>query len=315
MLKKRYLITGAGGFVGMHVCQVIRSSSASVYTEIAGVDIQEPPQHSCNTFHVVDACCANDMENILEQEHPDYILHFAGAFGGGDSQAAYRVNILSLTVLLEALKKQESRAILITTGSAAEYGKVPGTSGVSEESQCFPVTAYGLSKLLATYAALNYFRAHGVRVTVVRPFQLIGKGVTSLLVPGSLAMQIADVMSRGGEVIKVGNLDSFRDFLDIRDFAEAVLGLCHKPDPGGIFNVCSGKPVKISDLLQTMIDVSGVKARIEVEPARLRGTADVPIIFGSTEKMLAHCGWKPKITLRESVESMFNPENPRISLD
>ena len=181
-------------------------------------------------------------------------------FGSEINQDVCRVNLLSMTALLEA-GLHVHKAIVVAAGSAAEYGHVSeGQLPVNEQTCYQPVTSNGLSKLFATQAAMHFHRICGLRVMVVRPFQLIGKGVSSRLAPGAFAQQLKQATSEGNGVIRVGNLESSRDFTDIHDFTEAISSLCQNPTPGEVFNVCSGKEVKIFDMLEMMIAVSRANA-------------------------------------------------------
>lgn len=304
MSAERFLITGAGGFAGRYMCARINAEPNQL--EVIGTDIVDPVIDSYSRFFIADACNAEAIAEILGNVVPDYIIHLAGSFGGKDAQEAYRVNVLSMTALMEAVRKHAPRAVVVAAGSAAEYGAVGEDQlPVNEQTVCLPITPYGLSKLLATKAAIHYHRTYGVRVMVARPFQLIGKGVTERLAPGAFVQQLRQAIDRKSGVIKVGNLESSRDFLDIHDFTEAILLLCRNPAPGEVFNICSGRAVKICDMLEMMIDASEVKVRIEVDPMRLRSQSDVSKIFGDYRKINEHCGWRPYLSLRKSIKAMF----------
>lgn len=304
-MRKRVLITGAGGFAGRYMCEHL--CGLKDRPEVIGTDIVTFKSQACDVFYRVDLSSGTDTGELIKQSRPDYVIHLAGTFGTNDSQEIYKVNVLSATALLEAVRVHKSDAVVIIAGSAAEYGKVTDTQlPITEENLCQPVTVYGLSKLLATQAAFYYHRAHSLNVMIVRPFQLIGKGVTSRLAPGAFAEQLKRAISDGSNVIKVGNLKSSRDFLDVHDAVKAIWMLCQKPSAGQIFNLCSGKLTKIADLLEEMIKCSGMKIRIEVDSSRLRGNADVSAVEGSFEKINKHCGWVPITSLQESITSMFD---------
>jgi GDP-4-dehydro-6-deoxy-D-mannose reductase len=246
------------------------------------------------------------VSDVIAEVLPDVMIHLAGTFGTDDNQQIYKTNVLSIIALLEAVRRFAPRCVVVVAGSAAEYGRIDAERMPADESvPCMPVMPYGLSKWLATQTALYYHRVHNLNVSIVRPFQLIGNGVTNKLAPGTFFEQIVNAQKSGNKIIKVGNLKSSRDFLDVRDAARAVWLLCEKPAPGEIFNLCSGRPIKIEDLLEMMINISGTNVKSEVDPARLRGIADVSIVYGSYEKFYNHCGWKPKITVEESIKSIF----------
>jgi len=303
-MSKRVLITGAAGFTGKYMCDYLVGLNQQVIT--IGTDVVDSDTLNCDSFHKIDLSCSDDVAKLIEQTKPDYIIHLAGTFGTKDSQEIYRVNVLSISALLEAACKFVPNAVIVATGSAAEYGRVEAHQlPIDEQTPCLPVMPYGLSKHLATQIAMYYHNIHNTCVMIARPFQLIGNGVTARLAPGVFAEQLKSVISKGSNVIKVGNLESSRDFLDIHDAVEAIWTLCNKPAAGQIFNLCSGQPTKIADLLQTMIDCSGTKVRIEIDPDRLRGKADASRVYGSYQKIKQHCGWEPKNSLKESILAMF----------
>ena len=303
-MAKKILITGAAGFFGRHLCKYISGLDSSI--ELIGVDIVESNFENCRSFYCIDLANDNDVSRLINQTKPECIFHLAGLFSANNDFEIYRSNILSATAVLEAVRKSKPDATVIIIGSAAEYGFIESRHlPIDEITPCKPVTPYGVSKQLATEITMYYHRVHGLCTMVVRPFQLIGKGVTARLAPGAFAEQLKKCVSEKCDVIKVGNLESSRDFLDVRDAVEAIWLLCQKPAPGQIFNLCSERPVKIRELLALMIEISGAQVKVETDTIRLRGKFDVPDIYGSNQKIFQHCGWRPKTLLSDSIKEMF----------
>jgi len=303
-MRKRVLVTGACGFAGRYMCDYL--SELRERPHIIATDIIESIIRNCDSFHTIDLSSAEGASNLIRQTMPNYIIHLAGTFGTDNWQEIYKVNVLSAVALLEAIRIYKSDAVVIMAGSAAEYGHIAaGQLPVTEQSPCSPVTSYGLSKFLATQIAEYYYRIYKVCVMVVRPFQLIGKGVTARLAPGAFAKQLIEARKSGVNEIKVGNLEGSRDFLDVRDAVRSIWMLCEKPVPGEIFNLCCGKPVKIGELLSLMINSIEIQIKPVIEEEYLRGNADVNVVYGSYQKINEHCGWEPIIPLQESIKSMF----------
>jgi GDP-4-dehydro-6-deoxy-D-mannose reductase len=274
--------------------------------KIIGADIVETQPDRCDVFFKADLTSPKETEHILRQTLPDFIIHFTGTFNTENIQEMFKANVLSIITLLEATRECVPHAVVIATGSAAEYGVIePDQLPVDEQTPCWPVTHYGLSKQSATQVALYYHRIHNIRTMVVRPFQLIGFGLTPRLAPGAFAEQLREIRTTGSKTFQVGNLESWRDFLDIYDAAEAIWALCQNPAPGEIYNLCSGEPTRIADLLQMMIDYSRTEVEIEVDPSRLRGRLDVTKVYGSYQKIRKHCGWQPKRSLSQTLKAML----------
>ena len=301
------LITGASGFAGRHVCALIGAQPDR--PRVYGVDVVEPSHQNCDWFCMADVSDGNAVAEVVKRTAPDYIVHLAGVFGARDTQEIFRTNILSMTALMEAVRKHSPHAVVVAAGSAAEYGVASeDLMPIVESMPCFPASPYGLSKLVATEIALHYFRAYGVQVSIVRPFQLLGKGISPRLAPGAFAAKLTEAIAAGREMIYVGNLDSTRDFVDVDDFAEAIWALCLCPAPGEVFNVCSGDGVRIGSLLEDMIKASGAKVSWERDPTRIRGQADVSVMVGDFRKIEGHCGWRPNRDLQQSIKMMFESE-------
>jgi GDP-4-dehydro-6-deoxy-D-mannose reductase len=297
-------VTGASGFFGKHICKYIGRLETKI--NIIGTDIIETNDINCDRFIAADISDENAVNELIRQVVPGHVIHLAGTFGANYGLKTYQVNTISAIAILEAVRQYALSCAVIAVGSAAEYGKVQESRLPIEEScPCNPVTPYGLSKFLATQIALYYHRTCNLSVTIVRPFQLIGKGLTDRLAPGAFARQLEAAISGRADAIKVGNLESCRDFLGVQDAAEAIWMLCQKPAPGEIFNLCSGRSTKIADLLQMMIEACGVKVSVEVDPSRLRGNRDVSVVYGSHKKISDHCGWRPREPLQQAVQKIF----------
>jgi GDP-4-dehydro-6-deoxy-D-mannose reductase len=303
-MKQTIVITGACGFAGRAMRDYLRSVRPDLI--LIGVDVAAPPEGVYDFFCRGDVSDFDQIRGLMEQQRPNYILHFAGSFGTGDSIQIYRVNVLSAAALLEAVRLWVPKAVFIAVGSAAEYGHVKSSDlPVQEYLECHPVSPYGLSKYLATLTVQYYARVHGLSAMVVRPFQLLGKGVTDRLAPGAFAKRLKEAMASGKREISVGNLESSRDFLDIQDAVRAIWMLCENPAPGEIFNLCSGRPVKMKELLDLMIGTAGQVIRPVTDPTCVKSRNDVSQMYGSFHKIKKHCGWEPEKVLLQSIREML----------
>lgn len=301
-MQNQALITGVCGFAGRHMCDYL--TTVPERPKIIGIDILDTPPSSCDCFYKADISSGKAIEDIIKRTKPNFIIHLAGTFT--NDQQAYIVNVLSIINLLESALQHVPEVVVVAAGSAAEYGPItPQQLPLDEQMPCAPITSYGLSKHLASQIALYYHRVYKMRTMVVRPFQLIGKGVNTRLAPGAFAQQLEQIISKNQKVIKVGNLESYRDFLDIHDAVNAIWTLCQRPAGGEIFNLCSGKPTKMADLLQMMIEHCGIKPKIEVDPFLLHGKADLPKVYGSCIKLKRHCDWEASTPLKQSIAKMF----------
>ncbi|HEC78577.1 MAG TPA: NAD-dependent epimerase/dehydratase family protein, partial [candidate division WOR-3 bacterium] len=122
----------------------------------------------------------------------------------------------------------------------------------------------------------------------------------------NFARQIVEIEKKKREpVIYVGNLDATRDFLDVRDVARAYALALEKGVPGEVYNIASGKGIKIKDMLDRLVALSNVDLEIKQDPARLR-PSDVELLIGSSEKFRKRTGWEPKIPFDQTLRDLLD---------
>ena len=141
-----------------------------------------------------------------------------------------------------------------------------------------------------------------MRVIRTRSFNQAGPGQSELYVLGTITRQVAEAEARGDDVatIRLGNIDSKRDFTDVRDVARAYADLVDADAPAGAYNLCSGQAVSVRDLLELLGRAARIEIRHETDPERVRAH-DVPEIRGSAERIKVEAGWEPKIPLEKTV--------------
>lgn len=155
--------------------------------------------------------------------------------------------------------------------------------------------------------AAKYYATHGLCVSVARVFNLVGRGMPPYLAVGAFASQLRLLLQ--GPLprrLLVGNLDTKRDYLDVRDACQALIALSASAKPGQVYQVCSGRSVSIRELLTLMIAYTGVDVQVVTDQARVRGD-DLPNIYGSHAKLSALTGWQPEISLYDSVKHLVMP--------
>jgi GDP-4-dehydro-6-deoxy-D-mannose reductase len=248
---------------------------------------------------------------ITATVRPDEVYHLAGLTSGevGD---LYRVNILGTVHLLEAVRTTVPQAAVLVVGSAAEYGPAPPTDmPLNEQQPCRPEGPYGISKYAATLTALCAVRQHGLRVVVVRPFNLVGVGISPNLVVGAVLKRVQEALRNSPQkdctelVIAVGNLDTARDFLPVGDAVDAYVRLLRAGCWGEVFNVCSGQPRTVRSVLEELLSFSPRPVRLQVEPGLVR-PSDVPLVYGSYEKAAVKVGFRPTGSLREALRTTWD---------
>jgi len=314
MTTRRYetlAVTGSAGFVGRHLLRHIGESDDRP-ERIVALDVREGSDFGVGVEYVRCNLAARDeVAKAIADINPDGVIHMAAVSSGRDLRAYFDVNILGCQNLLSAFGKLPEVPRVLMMGSAAQYGVTTCEHEVVDESRpLLGATPYGISKTIQEQWALAYGRETGLPVVCVRPFNIIGPGQPMSLVPAAFLRQVADVVAGRSKEILVGNTATSRDFTDVRDIAAAIwsLMLADAGADGQVFNIASGEPVKIQDLLDACVAMAGTDVAVSTDQARMK-KHDVPVIVGDAARLRELTGWQPRITWRQSLEDMWAEMN------
>jgi GDP-4-dehydro-6-deoxy-D-mannose reductase len=280
---QRVAVFGASGFSGRHFERfVTREGLAKSYAFFGHTrHAARTEQTGSFTYHEGDPCREGEVSRFIAEVRPDYILNLVGMFRAEELDDFLRVHVGVSRAICEAVLASGLEVNkLVLVGSAAEYGST-APNPVREDARAEPINWYGLSKLYQTLLADYFFRNHGLPTVVARSFNILGEGLSRDLSIGSFMSQI-DSLPDGG-VMKVGNISTSRDFLDIDELSRRYWTLLMKGRPGEIFNLCSGEPRTIRSVLEDLIRRSGKRIEIEVDSLRLKAR-EVESIYGDPSK-------------------------------
>jgi GDP-4-dehydro-6-deoxy-D-mannose reductase len=258
------LITGPCGFLGGRFLDVL--THAAPRPEVVGWRrALDPPSGAPR--EIVDDLSATSLADVLAELRPAHLVHLAGLVPPADDAALWTANVGLASILLDAVRIASPHTRVLLIGSAAEYGpaRIPR---IGEDQPCAPTTTYGRAKLCQTLLARHYHRSWGVPVMIARPFNVIGPGMSSCTVVGAICEQLAAARADG--VVKLGNLDSARDFLDVRDVAAACWQIARRGAPGQVYNVCRGEAHTIRDVAALAIAISGIRVTVKSDAARFK---------------------------------------------
>lgn len=319
MSAPRYLITGADGFVGSHVVELLLAEGgyevhATAYSSAAQLQGKLPADH----IHQLDLSEQSQVENLIKELQPDGVFHFAAIAVVGSSfsqaQKVLDVNHRIQFAMLEALRLHSPHTRLLSIGSAAAYGLLPAQyhpEAIQEEAPFYPSSPYAVSKIDQEYLALSYHLAYGLNIVRVRPFNQIGPRQSVEFAVPAFAEQVARAAAGLQDEILVGNLESTRDFTDVRDAARAYLLLMEKGASGEVYNLGSGTGVVMRSILDQLCQLSGHDVRVTVESSRLR-PVDVPIFVADASR-LHQLGWKPQWSLIDSLRDILNEHTEQVT--
>ncbi|QQR42669.1 GDP-mannose 4,6-dehydratase [Myxococcus xanthus] len=304
----RILVTGADGFVGRHLCALLRAAGDDV------VEAHGPRGEGINSNALhFDVANEASVKAAVAEVKPEGIIHLAGfssvAKSHHNPSRVFAVNTMGVVHLLTAVRESVPKARVVLVGSGEVYGPVPEGTRATEDTPAVPLSPYAASKSAAELAAVQFHRSYGLEVVMARPFNHLGAGQDPTFVVPSFAAQIRAIgLGTVDPVLRTGNLDAVRDFSHVRDVVEAYRLLLDKGEPGQAYNIGSGEGRTIRSLLEEMLSLAGVSARIELDPARLR-PSDIPSLVGAPDKLKA-LGWVPKLTVADALRDVLGPRVP-----
>jgi len=314
----KILITGIAGFSGIRLAEYLQCPDRhNDNIELYGIDIirdiSKDIQPILNKAKVL-VCNLLDREetkNTVQEIKPDRIFHLAGLTFDANSQQSpekfYSTNVFGTISLLESVKQLGINPLIHIACSSAEYGLIlENENPVTETNHFRPISPYGISKLAQDMVGYQYYKNYGLRIIRTRAFNITGPGEKENFVCSSFARQIA-LIEKGKQepTIYVGNLDSKRDFLDIRDVVKAYWLAVDKGISGEVYNLCTGKAYSIREMLDILLRMAKRDITVKQDPERMR-PSDIPLQVGSFEKFHKQTGWEPVISLQEALQDLLN---------
>ncbi|MHB8089724.1 MAG: NAD-dependent epimerase/dehydratase family protein [Anaerolineaceae bacterium] len=298
------LVTGALGFCGQHL---LKKLHADHDLRVCGIDLAEdvPSDIFLDEYFCIDICNQDKLDHLIQTLKPEWIFHLAG-INGDNPFNIYNINFVGSLYLLESVRKHAPESHVVLVGSSAEYGFAsPDSFPLTEDYPCRPISAYGISKHAMILAGLNYVQNYGLKIVAARPFNIIGPGMPPTLVVGAIIKRIEDSLHNKNKlVIKMGNLDTERDFIDVDDAVNACIKLAYGGYWGEIFNICSGKPYSIRKIVEIIASFSNVPVEIEQDPALIR-VPDIKVSFGSYAKAHNAFGFNPVTDLETTLAKIW----------
>jgi len=294
------LVTGARSFTARHLLPLFDEAA-----DVFGTDLDGPHRETMR-FLPADITHPGAMVDVMRAAKPDLIVHLAGV-SGAQPDMCLAVNLEGTRNVFRALNVLSNAPRVVLVSSAAVYGAIrPEENPVLETTLLRPAGPYGESKARAEQVARDAHHQGLARVVILRPFNLVGPGLARGLAPADFAAEVLRVKRGEGEpVVRVGELTPVRDFVDVRDAARGYLLVAEHPDAyGKVFNVGSGQGTTIGDVLERLVRLAKVAAKVETDPARLR-RVDVPEMVADVSALKRLVSWQPEIELDQSLRDLL----------
>jgi len=310
----KYLITGFSGFVGQHFIEYLENNENNCF--VKGLDIKTPDfrfDHYKNitiSFDNVDLLSKNQVEYIIHEFQPNYILHLASyssvAYSWKEPVQSFQNNTNIFLNLIDAIRKSNINTRILSIGSSEEYGNVNDEDlPLKEDHKLNPLSPYAVARMSQELLSEVYMNGYGMDIVLTRSFNHIGPMQNDVFVVSSLAKQFVQIKKSGkskGNVV-TGDVSIVRDFTDVRDTVRAYYLLLKEGKKGHIYNVCSGIGLSIKDLLDIMAKQLNIEVDIIIDNRLIR-LADNRKIIGSNEKIKRELGWQNNIPLDQSLKDI-----------
>jgi GDP-4-dehydro-6-deoxy-D-mannose reductase len=315
--SRRALVTGAAGFVGQWLCRALLADG----WDVVGAGIAAQPADGILTaaerravhWMLADIRNQTDVARVVGHARHDAIFHLAGVSfvpdAQGDPVLAHEINVLGAARLLHEVRTRrragEIDPTVLVIGSAEQYGLGErGRPRVETDPQA-PVTDYAASKAAQEIIALEAARSEGVRVIATRSFNHSGPGQAEHFLLPALVRRARAIRDGAEPSLRIGNDDTVRDFLHVRDVVRAYLLLIERGSAGEVYNVCSGIGQRVRDLAAKVLSAAGADAEVVIDPALVR-KVEVPWLVGDPTKLRAATGWTPALTCDDIISDLIN---------
>jgi len=281
-------VTGGRGFAGVHLLETLREHDAELIA----------PSRA-----ELDLLDADAVARFVERTEPTAIVHLAGFSSPWLSWSTpgqvLNDNLQMTLNLLEAARRADRLPTVVLVGSGQVYGRAASLP-IDESASLAPSNPYAVSKAACDLLGGQYELAFGLPVVRLRPFNHAGPGQTDEYVVSSLCRQVAEAEAAGQSeaLVETGDVSARRDFTDVRDVVRAYVSAI-EAEPG-VYNVCSGRAVPVSRLVELVQELARVPVRHEIADSRRRSN-EPSELRGSHERMTAATGWRPEIGLEQTV--------------
>jgi nucleoside-diphosphate-sugar epimerase len=325
---RRYLVTGAQGFVGRYFVSHIlgRQPNAEIHgigrsPEISDAfthrvtwidrlvpaplpDTLVPSDAKRYRYTVLDIHHRQKLAAVIRELQPHVVVHLASGLRDDALASLLRINVEGTVDLLEAIVESGRDVEKIVLGSTGGVYGIPDLLPLDEQAACNPIDQYSTSKLAAEH--MSRILAHRYRLPAIwaRLFNLAGPGQDERHICGRFASKAAAIAEGLLPArMDVEALNTTRDFIDVRDVASALATLCECGEPGNAYNVASGCETDMKSVLDLTLQAAGLTGRVEIENAAKR-VVDIPRHFASVEKLRGlafHCAYSLRDTVADTV--------------
>ena len=296
------LVLAGNSFLGRHLCGGLRR---------AGYEVVATARTPGGTPWMIrcDLTREEAIGELVGSLRPSWVFQCAAVTHSNEPGELYRLHVDGSLYLLRALARHVPDTPVLFLGSAAEYGPVPPDAlPIRETHPAAPTSFFGASKLGQTATARAAAVEWNLRTLVVRPFNILGSGLPGHYFAAALAERLRRARAEGARGdFPVVNAEATRDFVDVRDVVEALVGLATRAAPTAgsmsLYNVATGRETSILAVAQTLCRLAG---DFQAVPAGRGGSrSGIQRSCGDATQLRGVLGWSPRIPWEQSIEDMW----------
>jgi len=280
---KKYLILGAGSVIARYFTSRLKSEGSLVY------------ELSSNKGKR-DAYRLDSIKDKINTSNPEVIINFAGTYTD-DYDESYLVNVLISKNLFNAAVEESFKGKIILIGSASEYGD---QEKYTEECIEKPKSIYGLTKLMQHSLFQYYINTYDIKANYIRLFNVVFDKVDEKLFIGNFSKQLKEILKGKSREIKLGNLNSYRDFLFIDDVYDGFMRIIEKGNISEVYNLGMGKSIFLSDFVKDVLKELGLKVKLVIVKIDSIGKIEKEVIADINK--IKRINWSPKFDYNDLIK-------------
>jgi nucleoside-diphosphate-sugar epimerase len=302
-VSPRVLLLGADGFLGRHIGRALEDAPGEPLTLIRHSRAAYFG-HGARVTLDLRATSLDALGGLVTQEDPDVIVNAVGILDGSPAvMVALNAVLPGRLADICALRRPGTR--LVHIASSAEYGAVVFGTSVAEDAPTNPVSDYGRSKLAGTRAVLERARA-GLDARVLRVFNPVGAGAAASSLLGRAALMLRAALASRSARVTLGPLDAYRDFVDARDVADAVVRAALSPGGGDVLlNVGSGHAVQAREAVRQLAAIAGFGGEVAEQAASSIRSPGIDWQQADLSRTRLALGWEPHRSLTDALEALW----------
>ncbi len=301
MEGKKVLVTGGAGFIGYHLCSKLSTLTdyVTIYDNLSSGTMQNVKDVPKARFVKGDIL---DLKTLLEQPKQDLIYHLAAQVVVGYSMenplADFETNAKGTLYVLEKARKDDAKVVFAS--SAAVYGN-PTVFPTPESYGFHPFSCYGLSKVVGEQYCQMYKEQYGLDIVITRFANVYGLRCHGVI------HDFLDKLAKNPDKLEMlGTGQNCRDFVHVSDVVAALIQLGEREDVNGeVYNLGLGKTTSVLELADLILQILNLKSRTKVTTTGVSWQGDVTKIWFDITKAQKELGWKPKVTLEESIKEVI----------